>query len=90
MNLEVPGDEGIDRSVMVAVGGADETPPFPRIEIVLAHQPANLLGIDDVATMAELGADATVAVALEVVGDRVDLGDDLRVRWLGLGCGIVG
>jgi hypothetical protein len=63
MDLEVPHDEGVDRPVMVAVGGADEAPSSPRVEVVLAHQPAHLLGIDDVAAMAELGADAAVAVA---------------------------
>lgn len=90
VNLEVPGDERIDRSVMVAVGGAGETPPFARIEIMFAHQTAHFLAVDEVATMAKLGPDASVAGAFEDIGDRPDLGDDLRVRWLGPGGGIVG
>ena len=63
-----------------AVGGAGEARPVPGVEVVLAHQPAHLLGIDHLAAVAQLGADAAVAVALELVGDRSDLGDERRRR----------
>ena len=65
VDLEVARDEREDRPVVVAVGGAGEAPSSPWVEVVLAHQPADLLGIDDMAAVAELGADAAVAVALE-------------------------
>ena len=90
VDLEVPRDEREDRPVVVAVGGAGEAPSSPWVEVVLAHQPADLLGIDDMAAMAELGADAAVAVALEVVGDRADLRDDLGVGRLCLRRGVEG
>jgi len=89
MNLEAAGDPREDRPVVVAVGGAGEAPPTPRIEVVLEHQPADFLGIDDVAAVAEFGADAPVAVAFEVVGDGPHLRDDLLVGRLKAGCGIV-
>jgi hypothetical protein len=57
VHLEVARDEREDRPVVVAVGGAGETPSSPRVEVVLAHQPADLLGVDDMAAVAELGAD---------------------------------
>jgi hypothetical protein len=90
MDLEVACDEREDRPVVVAVGGAGETPPSPRVEVVLAHQPAHLLGVDEVATVAELGADPAVAVALEDVGDRADLRHDLGIGRFALGCGVEG
>jgi hypothetical protein len=40
---------------------------------VRAHQPADLLAVDDETLVAELGADAPVAVGLELVADRVIL-----------------
>ena len=46
VDLVVFGDERKDRPVVGAVGRARETPPRPWVELVLAHQPAHLLGID--------------------------------------------
>jgi hypothetical protein len=63
VNFEVTGDERIDRSGVVAVGGAGETPSSARGEVVLAHQPADFLGVDDMTAVAELGTDAAIAVA---------------------------
>jgi hypothetical protein len=77
---EVAGHEGEDRPAVGAVGGAHETPAFPGVELALPHQPAHLLGIDPLAAVSELGGDATVAVALERVGDAADLGGDRFVR----------
>jgi hypothetical protein len=93
VDLEVARDEREDRPVVVAVvavGGAGEAPSSPWVEVVLAHQPADLLGIDDVTAMPELGADSAVAVALELVGDGVDFSDELRVRQLLLRRGVEG
>ena len=90
VDLEVPRDEREDRPVVVAVGGAGEAPSSPWVEVVLAHQPADLLGVDDKAAVAELGADAAVAVALELVGDRADLRDDLGIGRLALRRGVEG
>ena len=78
MDLEVARDKREDRPVVVAVGGAGETPSSPWVEVVLAHKPADLLGIHDNAAVAEFGADAAVAVALELVGDGADFSDELR------------
>ena len=90
MDLEVARDEREDQPVMIAVGGAGETPPSSWVEVMLAHQPADLLGIDDVAAVAQLGADAAVAVAFELVGDGPDLRDDLGVGQPGLRRGVEG
>jgi hypothetical protein len=53
MDLEVARDEREDRPVVVSVSGAGETPSSPRVEVVLAHKPADLLGIHDNAAVAE-------------------------------------
>lgn len=89
VDLEASRDERVDRPVVVAVGGAGEAPSSPRVEVMLAHQPPDLLGIDHMAAVAELGGDAPVAVTLEDIGDRPDFGDDLCLGWLGARC-IVG
>jgi hypothetical protein len=47
MNLELPGHEWMDRAVVIAVGGSGEAPTPPRVQIVLPHQPPQLLGVDD-------------------------------------------
>ena len=90
VDLEVPRDERVDRPVVVAVGGTGETTSSPWVEVVLTHQPADLLGIDDMAAVAELGVDTAIAVALELVGDRPDLGDGLQVGRSAFRRGVIG
>ena len=63
VDLEVLGDEREDRPVVIAVGGAGEARPAPWIEGVLAASPSDLLGIDHLAPVAQLGADPAVAVS---------------------------
>ena len=43
---------GEDRIIVVAIRGRDKTPALPWIQRMLAHQPADLLGVHDNATMA--------------------------------------
>ena len=76
---EVLRQVGEDRLVMIAVGGGDEAPAALRLQAMLAHQPADLLGVDDDALMAQLGADPPIAIALELVADRRDPRDDRGV-----------
>src|SRR4051812_41388015 len=76
---EALGQIGEDRLVMVAVGGCDEASAVPRLKLVLAHQAADLLAVDDDALVAERGADAAIAVALELVADGCHAADELRV-----------
>jgi hypothetical protein len=87
VNLELSCDKREDRPVMIAVGRAGEAPPSPWVEVVLAHEPADLLAVDGVAAVTELGADPAIAVAFEDLGDRPDPGDDLGLRRLSLGSG---
>jgi hypothetical protein len=47
-----------------------------RLQVVCAHQPADLLAVDDDPLVAQRGADATIAVAFELVADRAHAGDD--------------
>ena len=49
------------------------------LETVLAHQPADLLMIDDDALVTQLGADAAIAVSLKLVADRLHAADDLGI-----------
>ncbi len=60
---ELARDEREDRAVVAAIGGEGEAPSSTLVEVVLAHQPADLLGIDDVAAMAELGGRSTPLAA---------------------------
>src|SRR2546422_9005087 len=48
-------------------------------QVALAHQPPNLLMIDDDALMPEFGADAPITVSLELIADRPYAVDDLGV-----------
>ena len=75
---------------MVAVGGHDEAALAARSEVVLAHQAADLLGVDDIAAVAQLGVDPAVAIGFELIADRLHLCDDLGVRSFGGGFCIVG
>jgi hypothetical protein len=43
---------GEDRIIVIAIRGRNKTPPLPWIQRMLAHQPADLLGVHDNATMA--------------------------------------
>lgn len=88
VNLEILRHERVDRTIVIAVGGSDETPAPPRVQVVLPHQPPNLLGVDDKAAVAEFGVDAAIAVALEHVGDGADLRDDLLVAGPALRLGV--
>src|SRR5512132_3194329 len=79
---------GKDRLVMSAVGGRDEPPAALRLQIMLAHDTADFLSVDDDPLMPQLGADPPIAVAFELLADRRDPRDDLGV--VGLLCrGIV-
>jgi hypothetical protein len=61
---------------VIAVGRGDEPPAAPGLQVVRAHQPADLLAVDDDTLVAQCGADAAVAVGLELVADRNHAGDD--------------
>ncbi|MDF2231712.1 hypothetical protein P2H44_04030 [Albimonas sp. CAU 1670] len=79
MSLELARDEREDRAVVIAIGGPDEAPPGPRVEIVRLQQATAHSRVNDVAPVTELGADASIVLALERVRDGADLGDDLLV-----------
>src|SRR5512132_2666283 len=73
---QVLGQIGKDRLVMVAVGGGDESPAALRLQIMLAHDTADFLGVDDDPLMPQLGTDPPIAVAFELLADRRDPRDD--------------
>jgi hypothetical protein len=88
MYLELSGNEREDRAVVIAVGRADNTPSSSRVQIVFLHQPPHLLRIHDDPTVTELGIDAAIAIALELVGDGTDLRNDRLVGGLARRLGI--
>jgi len=65
--------------VMIAVSRRHVSPPVPWVQVVFAHQAANLLGIHHQSTMAQFGSHPTIAVGLEFVGDRLHLANNLPV-----------
>src|SRR5476651_288858 len=76
---------GEDRMIVIAIRRRDKTPPLLWIQCVLAHEPTDFLGVDDDATMAELGINTPVAIGFELVANRFHLGNDDRVARSGVG-----
>src|SRR5829696_10085124 len=46
---------------------------------MLAHQPSHPLAVHELALVAQLGGDPTIAVGLELRADRLDASDDLGI-----------
>ena len=59
---------------MVAVGRGHKPPPALALQVVLAHQAADLLGIDDHPSMTELSTNPAIAIGLKLIADRRDIG----------------
>src|SRR5438876_5474256 len=76
---QIAGAIGKDRAVMIAIGRGHVAAPALRQQVALAHQPPNLLMIDDDALMPEFGADTPITVSLELIADRPYAVDDLGV-----------
>jgi hypothetical protein len=70
VDRQLSGSIGIDRLIMIAVGRREVTAPLAWLKIVFAHQPPDLLVIDDHASMPQLGANASPAIEFELVADR--------------------
>ncbi len=66
-----------DRAVVIAVGRGDEPSPDLRMQIVFAHEAANLLVVHDNTLLPQGRTDA--AVAVELVADREHRFDDRGV-----------
>src|SRR3954471_19056292 len=46
---------------------------------MLPHEPSHLLAVHEVALVAQLSGDATIAVGLELLADRLDKGEALNI-----------
>src|SRR5215510_14772012 len=75
----VAGEVREDGPVVVAVGRGHEPLTALGLQVVLTHETADLLGIDENAAMAQLGANPAIAVGLELIADRDHVRDDLGV-----------
>jgi hypothetical protein len=64
---------------VIAVCRRDETPARLRIERMLAHQPADLLGVHHKATMTKLSVNTPIAISFELVANRLHLRNDGRI-----------
>src|SRR5450432_613696 len=76
INHHVFGPIGIDRLVMVAVGRGYISATPARLKVVFAHEPTDLLMVDDHPSMPKLGANAPPTVEFEFLADRGDRLDD--------------
>src|SRR5262249_6015287 len=65
--------------VVVAVGRGHEPLTALGLQVVLTHETADLLGIDENAAMAQLRANPAIAIGLELIADRDHVRDDLGV-----------
>ena len=63
------GEIGEDRLIVIAVRRRYEAAADFGLKIVLAHQPANLLVVDDQALLTKGGSDATPPVVFELIAD---------------------
>jgi len=79
VNCQALGAIGMDRLVVVAVCRRHIAAPLARLQVMLAHQPPDLLVIDDHASMPQLGANAPPAIEFEFLADRRDRLDDCSV-----------
>ena len=75
---------GEDRIIVIAIRRRDKTPALPWIRM-LAHEPADLLGVHDNATMAEFGVNTPIAIGFELVANRFHLRNDAQVARAGIG-----
>jgi hypothetical protein len=66
---DIGGEIGEDRLIVIAIRCRYEAAAGLRLKIVLAHQPADLLVVDDQALLTESGSDATPAVVFELLAD---------------------
>src|SRR6266567_1579531 len=64
---------------LIAICRRDKTAAPPRIERVLAHQPADLLGVHHKATMTKLSINTPIAISFELVANRLHLRNDGRI-----------
>ncbi len=64
------GEVGEDRTVVVAIGRGNEPLAALGLQVVLAHETADLFGIDDYAAMAQLGTHPPIAIGFEFIADR--------------------
>ena len=71
------GEVWEDRTVVITVAGCHEPLAALGPQAMFAHQTADLLGIDDYAAIAQLGADPAIPVGFELITDR-DHGRDQR------------
>ncbi len=63
------GKVGEDRTVVVAVGRSHESLAVRGLKVILAHETADLLSVDDYAAMAQLGANSAIAIGFKFIAD---------------------
>ena len=66
-----------DGILVIAVGRCHEPPAALGLKLVLAHQTADLLGLDDYPTMAQLGPNLSIAISLATIAVSSAADDDL-------------
>ena len=85
---DILGQVGVDWPAMVAVRRHHEATPPLGLQIVLAHQATELFAVHHHALMAQRRPDPAIAIALELVADRVDPGQQV-LSIQRRGCGVV-
>src|ERR1700738_5001766 len=81
IDLLVAREIGKNRTLVIAVGRDDVPSAALGLQAVLAHEPADLLAVDDKTLVAQLGADPPIAVSLELVADNDDFRDEFHVAY---------
>src|SRR3974390_1104344 len=73
------------RIIVIAICRRDKPPVLLWIQRMLAHEPADLLGVHDHATIAEFSANTPVAIGLELVTNRFHFRNDSQIARMDVG-----
>ena len=76
---------GEDRIVVIAICRRDKPPVLLWIQRMLAHEPTDLLGVHDNATMTEFGINTPIAIGFELITNRFHLRNDSQIARMDVG-----
>ena len=86
----VAGKVREDRAVVIAVSRGNKPPPALGLQVLLAHQTTDLLGINDYPSMAKLCANAAIAISLKLIADHSHSRHDLPITGFHRCCVVIG
>src|SRR5262249_25015460 len=71
--------------IVIGICRRDKPPVLLWIQRMLAHEPTDLLGVHDNATMTEFGVNTPIAIGFEFVTNRLHLRNDSQIARMNVG-----